>query len=95
MKDLARFVLQSPQQARLEVFWWGNALTVFGGYSSLWVIGFALAGLAPQAWLCWLVLTLRLVRAGARQWEWLVDLSFWLSRLGVLLLLWIGSWLSH
>src|SRR5204863_268019 len=29
---------------RLKVFWWGNFVTVFGGYCALWLLGFALAG---------------------------------------------------
>jgi 4-hydroxybenzoate polyprenyltransferase len=41
-------------RARFKVFWWGNLLTVLGGYASLWVAGFALGGLPNELWPMWL-----------------------------------------
>jgi 4-hydroxybenzoate polyprenyltransferase len=38
---------------RLKVFWWGNLLTVVGGYFSLWAAGFALGGLQAASWPLW------------------------------------------
>jgi len=39
--------------ARLKIYWWGNALTVLGGYGALWMAGFYLGRTGPmEAWSC-------------------------------------------
>lgn len=39
--------------ARLKIYWWGNALTVLGGYGALWLAGFYLGRPgAIEPWAC-------------------------------------------
>ncbi|WP_437579606.1 hypothetical protein [Sorangium sp. So ce887] len=66
MFSCALFVLYSynflapgrRKEGRMKAFWWGNFLTVFLGYLSLWLVGFSVAGVeftSPSGW-AWIAL---------------------------------------